>query len=105
MILSASRAGAGHALREELEQSQPALLKRFMTSPPDMYPKSYRWVAEMDEIAQFAKHDSSTQAIYAGLSSLFEHLARDYEGDREQVNAIDAFLASVAVSAPWSRRQ
>ena len=37
--------------------------------------------------------------------AIFEHLARDYEGDREQVNAIDAFLASVAVSAPWSRRQ
>jgi putative dehydrogenase len=92
MILSASRAGAGPALSEELEKSQPMLLKRFMTALPDMYPKSYRWVAEMQEIAQFARDDSATQAIYQGLASLYERLARDYANDHAEIGAIEAFL-------------
>jgi L-threonate 2-dehydrogenase len=94
MILSADRAGAGPALREELERSQPALLKRFMTTLPEMYPKAYRWVAEMQEIAQFAGDDRAAQAIYSGLASLYAQLAQDQETDRIEIGSIDRFLAS-----------
>ncbi len=100
MILSASRAGAGPALREELEKSQPELLKRFMKYLPDMFPKSYRWVAEMQEIVQFASGDSATQAIYSGLASLFERLAQDYGNDQVEVNVVDAFLNPHNVERP-----
>jgi putative dehydrogenase len=93
MILSADRAGAGAALREELEKSQAMLLKRFTKSVPDMYPKAYRWVAEMQEIAQFADDDSATQAIYLGVASLFERLAQDYGNERTEIGVIEAFLA------------
>jgi putative dehydrogenase len=92
MILSASRAGAGEALRRELERSQPMLFARFLTALPDMYPKAYRWVAEMQEIAEFAGGDDATRAIYEGLAELFERLASDSAGDREEVNRIDGFL-------------
>jgi L-threonate 2-dehydrogenase len=97
MILSASRAGAGAALLDELEKSQPMLLKRFTKSVPDMYPKAYRWVAEMQEIAQFAGNDSATQAIYNGLASLFERLAQDYGNDRTEIDAIKSFLGGLNV--------
>ncbi len=93
MILAATRSGAGPALRAELEKSQPLLLKRFMTSLPDMYPKAYRWVAEMQEISLFASDDNATHAIYSGLASLFERLASDHAGQHVEVAAIEAFLA------------
>jgi 3-hydroxyisobutyrate dehydrogenase-like beta-hydroxyacid dehydrogenase len=94
MILSAVRAGAGEALKAELDNSQPLLIERFKTSLPQMYPKAYRWVAEMQEIAEFAGEDPAIRAIYLGLAQLFEQLASDYAGSREQAGQIDAFLGS-----------
>jgi L-threonate 2-dehydrogenase len=94
MILSASRAGAGPALREELEASQPVLFKRFMSAVPDMYPKAYRWVAEMQEIGKFAGDDNAAKAIYEGFASLFERLAADNAGGQTDINIIDSFLKS-----------
>jgi L-threonate 2-dehydrogenase len=94
MILAANRAGAGHALREELERSQPMLLSRFTKSVPDMCPKAYRWVAEMQEIATFAGDDEATKAIYQGFALLFERLAADYAGEHAEIAVLDGFLNS-----------
>lgn len=51
MMLAATRAGTAEALRQELSQSQPALLAWLERQMPAMYSKAYRWVAEMEEIA------------------------------------------------------
>src|SRR5260221_405130 len=40
-----------------------------------MYPKAYRWVAEMEEIAAFSGGDVAAQQIYRGLARLYERLA------------------------------
>ena len=53
MALAATRAGAAEALHRELADSQPALLGWLTRQVPRMYPKAYRWVAEMEEIAGF----------------------------------------------------
>lgn len=100
MILLAQESGAGDALREELERSQPVLLKRFTSGLPDMYPKSYRWVAEMREIAQFGAHDAGTRTLYEGLAVVFERLALDYQGNRKDIGVLDSFLTHPPSKSP-----
>jgi 3-hydroxyisobutyrate dehydrogenase-like beta-hydroxyacid dehydrogenase len=92
MILAASRNGSAEALRAELAESQPQLLQRFETSLPDMAPKAYRWVAEMEEIAAFAGEDASIRRIYEGIAALYAELAADQAGDRSEAALLHAFL-------------
>jgi hypothetical protein len=93
MILAADRAGAGDALRTELGLSQHALIERLQKTLPDMYPKAYRWVAEMEEIGAFVAPDLATQTIFQGLAALYQRIADDHAGERRDVLAIDAFLS------------
>lgn len=92
MVLAADRAGAGAALYDELAASQPQLLARFKTTLPDMYPKAYRWVAEMREIASFLKDDPAAAAIFEGAAQFYERIAKDFAGERRETARIDAFL-------------
>src|SRR5258708_35386767 len=75
MMVGASRSGAAAALRQELAESQPHLLAWLARQVPSMYPKAYRWVAEMEEIAAFSGGDLAAQQIYRGLARLYERLA------------------------------
>jgi putative dehydrogenase len=92
MLLGASRAGVGEALREELRESQPALASRFARSLPDMYPKAYRWVAEMEEIAAFLGEDAASASMFQGLARLFERIAGDFASEKAEIGALDAVL-------------
>jgi 3-hydroxyisobutyrate dehydrogenase-like beta-hydroxyacid dehydrogenase len=96
MILAASRAGTANDLRAELEQSQPALLAWFDRQVPALYSKAYRWVAEMDEIADFVGEDQAAHAILSGMARLYERLAQDYAGGKEEIAALEAFLGRPA---------
>lgn len=51
MILAAERAGAAETLRAELARSRPELLAMARLQMPRAFPRAYRWVAEMREIA------------------------------------------------------
>lgn len=93
MILGASRNGAAPALHAELAASQPQLLARFEKGLPDMYAKAYRWVAEMREIADFLGPDDPARLIYEGMAGLYERLAADVAGEKQDIAALDAFLA------------
>ncbi len=92
MVLAATRFGAADDLRRELAESQPDLLVRFGRALPDMVPKAYRWVAEMEEIAAFAGEDGASQQIYEGIAQLYERLARDQEGGKVEVGQLAAFF-------------
>jgi putative dehydrogenase len=92
MMLAATRFGAAPALAAELAASQPDLVKYFTRSVPDMYPKAYRWVAEMEEIAAFAGEDAATHEIYTGIAALYQRLAIDQAGPKQEIGALDAFL-------------
>ena len=81
MVLAATKAGAAHALCDELALSQPAILARLGVALPDMIPKAYRWVAEMREIAGFLGPDHPASLIYEGFARWFEHLAEDAKGE------------------------
>ncbi|MGY2047671.1 DUF1932 domain-containing protein [Methylobacterium sp. JK268] len=92
MVLAAERAGAGPALRAELAESQPQLLTRFTKALPDMVPKAYRWVAEMEAIRGFIGEERPEAAIFTGAAGLYERLARDHREGGVEIAAIDAFL-------------
>jgi 3-hydroxyisobutyrate dehydrogenase-like beta-hydroxyacid dehydrogenase len=94
MMLAASRAGTAEDLKAELSSSQPALFGWLTRQVPGMYSKAYRWVAEMEEIAQFVGEDPAARNFYEGAARLYERLAADFEGERKEIAALDAFCKS-----------
>lgn len=84
MILAAARSGADAALYQEMSESLPDLLNSLARQLPDMLPKAYRWVAEMQEIAAFAAEDTAAREVFKGFAQLFERISRDVAGDRRE---------------------
>lgn len=91
MMLAATRVGTAEDLRAELSASQPALFTWLARQVPNMYSKAYRWVAEMEEIAQFVGEDPAARQFYEGAARLYERLAADFDGERKEIDALDAF--------------
>jgi 3-hydroxyisobutyrate dehydrogenase-like beta-hydroxyacid dehydrogenase len=91
MMLAAARAGTTDALRAELSASQPALYGWLTRAMPKMYSKAYRWVAEMEEISGFVGEDPAAAQFYQAAARLYERIAADYEGQRAECTALDAF--------------
>lgn len=92
MLLAAARAGASKALRQELAASRPELLAWADSQVPKMFPKAYRWVGEMEEIAEFSE-DPATEQMYRGIARLYERIAQDLEGSRGDERALLKFSA------------
>jgi L-threonate 2-dehydrogenase len=92
-ILGATRAGAAEALHRELSESQPMLLAWLARSVPDMFPKAYRFVGEMEEISSFMGSDGARE-IYAGIAGLYREVAADKEGENRDIDALARFFAS-----------
>jgi 3-hydroxyisobutyrate dehydrogenase-like beta-hydroxyacid dehydrogenase len=93
MILAAERAGSADALREELAASESQLLATMSKRVPGMFPKAYRWVAEMQEIAEFAREDPAAYDIWMSISKLYDRLAQDVAGDKDEITALAQFFA------------
>ncbi|WP_027174444.1 NAD(P)-dependent oxidoreductase [Methylobacterium sp. 10] len=93
MVLAAGRAGAAEALHAELAESEPELLARFSRVLPDMVPKAYRWVAEMDQIASFLGNDDGGRRMFDGAGRVYERLAAE-EGDGNEIERLRAFAAA-----------
>lgn len=83
MLLAAERAGCAESLRQELSESAPQVLARLTRAVPDMYPKAYRWVAEMREIAEFLGPDDPAAKIFEANAGIFSQIAKDQKGDRK----------------------
>jgi L-threonate 2-dehydrogenase len=92
MLLAASRSGSSRTLYQELSESLPQLLSRFETGIPDMYPKAYRWVAEMREIAGFLDEDKSAAMIFEGAARLYDRLSIDIANEGREQGALDEFF-------------
>ncbi len=76
MALGADQAGAAAALRAELADSQPQLLRILDRGVPSMFDKAYRWVAEMEEIAAFLEPLPASPA-YLAAARHYEAIAAD----------------------------
>jgi 3-hydroxyisobutyrate dehydrogenase-like beta-hydroxyacid dehydrogenase len=92
MMLAAVRAGNADDLFAELSSSQKEMLAWFKRSLSMMPPKAYRWVAEMQEIAGFVGEDPSAHELYEGAAHFYEAIAEDFEGDKENSEALMRFL-------------
>jgi putative dehydrogenase len=92
MMLAATRGGTADALFAELKDSQPQMLAYMQRSLTIMPPKAYRWVAEMHEIADFVSEDPAGHELYSGAAHFYEQVARDFDGDKKEVDALMAFL-------------
>ena len=92
MMLAAAREGTADTLHRELSESQPALLGWLTRQMPAMYSKAYRWVAEMEEIADFVGDDPAARQAYLAYAKFYERIAADYDGDKRAVNALAAFV-------------
>ena len=93
MLLAATRGGVAEGLRVELERSQPALLPWLQRSIPAMYSKAYRFVGEMEEIADYVGEDASAQEMFDAFADFYTRLAADFDGKQEEVKALTAVLA------------
>jgi putative dehydrogenase len=93
MILAATRGGSAEALKAELAESQQALNGFLTRQMPGMYGKAYRWVAELDEIAQFVGNDHPEHAMLEAAARLYERIAEDVAGDNVETAALDEFVS------------
>src|SRR5262245_37953479 len=92
MMLAASRGGSAEALKAELAESRPDLLRYLANQVPGMYSKAYRWVAELDEIASFVGDEHAEHEMLAAAARLYERIAEDYEGKKKETGTLDGFL-------------
>jgi 3-hydroxyisobutyrate dehydrogenase-like beta-hydroxyacid dehydrogenase len=92
MMLAATRGGSAEALRDELAESRPDLLRYLSNQVPTMYSKAYRWVAELDEIASFVDDDHVEHEMLSAAARLYERLADDFDGKKEEIGTLDRFL-------------
>ena len=92
MMLAASRGGAAQALQAELAESQPALLGYLTRQMPSMYPKAYRWVAELDEIAGFVGTGRDEHAMLEAAARFYEHIADDVDGEKKEIGELNKFI-------------
>ncbi len=90
-MLAATRAGTADDLKQELLASQPALAGWLTRQMPRMYSKAYRWVAEMEEIAEFVGEDPAARQFFEAAARLYERIAADFESSRNECGALDAF--------------
>ena len=84
LLLAARRHGADQDLLAEMAISQKELLGRHARAIPSMYPRAYRWDAEMHEIAAFlAPEDPAAAAIWDGLGEFYTGRAAAFEAGDE----------------------
>jgi L-threonate 2-dehydrogenase len=82
----------GDKLRAELERSHPAFVANFQRAVPDMFDKAYRFVGEMQEIADFAGEDKQARQMYQAFADFYTRIAADHEGKHAETGALAAFL-------------
>lgn len=92
MVLAAhgSSPATADALMRELQISQPILLDRLVKTVPPMVPKAYRWIGEMEEIADFV--GGSEGDVYRGIAKVYERVEKSIAGDQEDIATLRNFV-------------
>jgi len=92
MLLAAIRGGIEKELRAELERSHPAFVANFTRAVPDMFGKAYRFVGEMEEIADFVGEDEAAKKMYLAFADFYTRIAADFDGKKDETGALAKFL-------------
>ncbi|KJZ73596.1 hypothetical protein HIM_06929 [Hirsutella minnesotensis 3608] len=75
---TAHRLGVAGELRRELAAMAPAKLKSAECGVPDMAPKAYRWVREMEEIAETMSGEGGWgEGMFRGAAAVYSAVAED----------------------------
>ena len=94
VVSAAIRAGSAKEFAGQLADSQPGILAYLTRFVPAMFPKAYRRVAEMEEVAAFAGDDAPTRMIYEGIAQLYQRLADDLDGDKAEIGVLSGFVGT-----------
>jgi 3-hydroxyisobutyrate dehydrogenase-like beta-hydroxyacid dehydrogenase len=92
VMLAATRAGVAAEFRSELERSHPYFMTNFNRAVPDMFDKAYRFVGEMEEIADFVGEDKSARQMYLAFADFYRRMAADVTGEHDEIDKLAAFL-------------
>ena len=100
IFLAAERSGSGEALRAELGKSQPELTKWLDRQLPPSYDKAYRWIAEMEEVANFMEAAGVDSGMHQAAARLFRRIAAANKGlskqDPDEITTLKAYLSEQA---------
>jgi 3-hydroxyisobutyrate dehydrogenase-like beta-hydroxyacid dehydrogenase len=69
--IAADRSGVAQPLQRELEMSQPNLLEWIRRMVPSMPPKAWRWIGEMEEIAETFESQGLTPKMLEGAADMY----------------------------------
>ncbi|KAG1733546.1 6-phosphogluconate dehydrogenase C-terminal domain-like protein [Suillus lakei] len=88
MMLTAHRSSpaTADALMKELSISQPALMGRLIQTVPEGIPKAYRFVAEMEGLAEFVGGGEAD--VFKGFARVFERVSGSLEGDGKDIETL-----------------
>jgi L-threonate 2-dehydrogenase len=92
LILGATRAGVAQSLAREMAASESQLLASLSKRIPDMLPKAYRWVAEMQEISNFLGADPGASTLYQGAARFYQGIAAQSATDPSLSDAFSHFF-------------
>ncbi len=70
--VAAKALGVEQTLWEEFAASQSALVPRMQKQLPNMVPKAYRWVGEMEEIAKTFEHCGLSPKMFLGAAETYD---------------------------------
>ncbi|KAK2601742.1 hypothetical protein QQS21_004730 [Conoideocrella luteorostrata] len=83
---TAHKLGVADELRRELGELLPNQLAMAEASVPNMPPKAYRWVREMEEIADtMADEGGWTKELFRGMAGVYKSVADDEVLGREKI--------------------
>lgn len=108
-LLSAAEAlGLSDELANELSESQPEVLRRMQAELPELPSKSYRWIGEMQEIAETFDHAGVTPAFHQGASEIFRllsetPLARETPENIDRSRTLSQTISALTANRPaWA---
>jgi 3-hydroxyisobutyrate dehydrogenase-like beta-hydroxyacid dehydrogenase len=101
LLVAAERLGLAEQLRAEQEETMAAVLGWLRNSLPTMPPKAYRWVGEMEEIAQTFDDLGLTPRILLGAADMYRFVAETPIGHetpetRDPNRGLDGVVAALA---------
>ena len=79
-MIIAKLEGVEDAFAEELNFSQPNLFNHMEKWLPDMCPKAYRWVGEMEEIAKTFNDNDLSEKLFHGVAETYSIVEKSILG-------------------------
>ncbi|WYZ39766.1 hypothetical protein EsH8_IV_000107 [Colletotrichum jinshuiense] len=102
---TAAKLGVVDELRSEMREAVPGLLEFAETTVPQVPPKSYRWVREMEEISDTLRAEGGFENdndVFLGMAELYRTMAEDPVlgaekiGERKRGTTVDDLAAALA---------